>query len=68
MYKPCRETFKLAEKIVVCLYADDICILTGKEADLQKALNIMLYWCTRWNMIVNTVETQIIHFRPQSKE
>ncbi len=50
------------------LYADDICILTENEADLQKALNIMYDWCTRWNMTVNTDKTQIVHFRTQSKE
>ncbi len=53
---------------VVFLYADDICILTENEADLQKTLNIVHDWCTRWNMTVNTDKTQIVHFRTQSKE
>ncbi len=56
------------EWIVVLLYADDICILAENEADLQKALNIVHDRCTRWNMIVNTDKTQIVHFRTQSKE
>ncbi len=56
------------EWIVVLLYIDDICILTENEADLQKALNIVHDYCTRWNMTVNTDKTQIVHFRTQSKE
>ncbi len=56
------------EWIVVLLYADDICILTENEADLQKALNIVHDWCTRWNMTVNTDKIKIVHFRTQSKE
>ncbi len=56
------------EWIVVLLYADDICILTENEADLQKAPNIVHNWYTRWNMTVNTDKTQIVHFRTQSKE
>ncbi len=51
------------EWIVVLLYADDICILTENETDLQKALNIMRDWHTRWNMTVNTDKTQTVHFR-----
>ncbi len=54
--------------IVVLLYADDICILTENEADLQKALNIVHDWCTRCYMTVNTDKIQIAHFRTPSKE
>ena len=45
------------------IYADDMVIL-GKDAnDLQKSLDLLDVYCSRWGLQVNTDKTKIVVFR-----
>lgn len=54
----------------ILLYADDVVLIAENEFNLQKMLNIMGLWCSKWRLAINIVKTQIVHFRnkcePQS--
>ena len=47
----------------ILLYADDIVLMAENEAKLQKMLDIMVVWCSRWRLDINSEKTQIVHFR-----
>ena len=48
---------------ILMLFADDMVIL-GKDAnDLQKSLNLLDVYCSRWGFQVNTDKTKIVVFR-----
>ena len=49
----------------ILLYADDIVLLAETEINLQKMLNILSLWCSKWRLTINDDKTQIIHFRKQ---
>ena len=51
-------------QVSILLYADDIVLLAETEKDLQKLMNELYFWCTKWRMVVNKEKTNIIHFRP----
>ena len=42
--------------------------MAENEANLQKMLNIMYSWCSKWRLAINTEKTQIIHFRKKAVE
>ncbi len=52
--------------VSIMLYADDICLLSENEEDMQHMINELEKWCQKWDMKVNTDKTMIVHFRPQS--
>ena len=45
------------------LYADDIALLAPDKASLQKMLDCLHDWCSRWKMLVNATKSQVVHFR-----
>ena len=48
---------------ILMLFADDMVIL-GKDAnDLQKSLDLLDVYCSRWGLQVNTDKTKILVFR-----
>ena len=50
--------------ISILLYADDIVLISENEQNLQKMLNIVNNWITRWRMKVNLPDkTKIVQFR-----
>ena len=47
----------------ILLYADDIVLVAVNEINLQKMLNIMSLWCSKWQLVINSEKTQVLHFR-----
>ena len=47
----------------ILLYADDICLMTTNENDLQFLLNIVENWCQKWRLEVNLTKTNVMHIR-----
>jgi hypothetical protein len=57
---------KIDSGYVHCLlYADDIALLSESEDDLQSMLDILYKWCRNWRMKVNSLKSNIVHFRPK---
>ena len=53
--------------INILLYADDMVLMADSEQDLQKLLNILHEWCSKWRLSLNRDKTQIVHFRPSGR-
>ena len=53
------------DKICVLLYADDIVILGEKVEDVQKLLDIVHKWTSKWRLVINVDKTKVVHFRRQ---
>ena len=52
---------------VCCLaYADDIVLISDTENNLQCLLNSLDKWCKRWQLLINTDKSNVVHFRPKS--
>ena len=51
----------------IILYADDIVIMSDREAKLQAMLKCLNDWCKRWGLVINFEKCKIVHFRPCSK-
>ena len=49
--------------VSILLYADDIVVLAENEANLQKQLDCINRWCSKYQLIVNSRKSQIVHFR-----
>ena len=48
----------------ILLYnADDIILLSETEIGLQKTLGCLSQWCLRWQLVIDGVKTNVIHFR-----
>ncbi len=47
----------------ILLYADDIVLIADNEKDLQKMLDYVHSWCTKWQLGVNKNKTKVMHFR-----
>jgi hypothetical protein len=45
----------------VLLYADDGALVATSQADLQKMLDVLMEYCGKWRMFVNTVKTHCIY-------
>jgi hypothetical protein len=54
----CGDTF-----VHCLLYADDLVVISDDENDLQKMLDILHSWCSRWKMKINADKSKIVHFR-----
>ena len=50
-------------KLFLLLYADDIVIFGKTPEELQKSLDILEAYCSRWKLTVNTNKTKIVVFR-----
>lgn len=50
-------------KLFLILYADDIVIFAESSEELQKSLDLLLEYCNRWKLVVNTNKTKIMIFR-----
>ncbi len=53
--------------ISVLAFADDIVLLAENESDLQKLINIVHKWSTKWRFIINPEKSQIVHYRNAPK-
>ena len=49
-------------KLLVLLYADDTIVLSNTAAGLQKALEDLCNYCTKWKLQVNSSKTKVIIF------
>ena len=49
--------------IMLLLFADDVALLSYYVAGLQKQLNVLKLFCTKWGLEVNLEKTNIIVFR-----
>ena len=45
----------------ILLYADDICLMTTNENDLQFLLSVVENWCHKWRLEVNLTKTNVMH-------
>jgi hypothetical protein len=50
-------------KLFLLLYADDICLVSNTEEDLQNGLNILYNYCERWKLTVNTDKSKVMVFK-----
>ena len=55
-------------KICLSMYADDLVLLADTEKDLQKMLATLDDWCKKWDVLVNSDKSQVVHFRAMKKE
>ena len=54
--------------ISTLVYADDIILLAEKELDLQKLLDAVQTWSSKWGISINTQKSNVIHFRKKGKQ
>ena len=47
-------------------YADDIVLFATSPDDLQLLLDCVSSWCKRWQVVVNTSKTKLMHFHKKS--
>ena len=57
-----------SKMISTLVYADDIILLAEKELDLQKLLDVVQTWCSKWGISINTQKSNVIHFRKKDKQ
>ena len=55
-------------KLSCILYADDLIILSRSRFGLQKCLNELQNWCSKWLMEVNLKKTKIMIFQKGNKK
>ena len=55
-------------KVCILFYADDIVILGENEQELQRLLDVVHSWTSKWRLLINGDKTKIIHFRPKSMQ
>ena len=55
-------------KVSILLYPDDIIFLAESEEDLQLMLNCLNQWCARWQLVVNGLKSNVVHFRCASRK
>ncbi len=51
----------------VLAYADDIVLIAHNEPELQRLINIVKKWCTKWKLQVNLEKTKVVHYRNSRK-
>ena len=49
-------------KLFILLYADDTIVLSDSKTGLQKALDYLLLYCTKWKLTVNAAKTKVMVF------
>ena len=50
-------------RMLILLYADDAVILSDSRDKLQQGLSILIEYCTKWKITLNTDRTNIVVFR-----
>ncbi len=50
-------------KLCVLLYADDIVLLGESKEELQRLLDELWQWCSKWRLKINGEKSNVIHFR-----
>ncbi len=53
--------------VSVLAFADDIVLLAENAEDLQKLINIVHQWSSKWRFIINPEKSQIVHYRNAPK-
>ena len=51
-------------QLSILLYADDIALIAPDASSLQKMLDKLCEWCSKWRLTINSEKTKIIHFLP----
>lgn len=51
------------KRISIMLYADDVVLLTDNAKDLQRLLDTVSIWCSKWRLTLNPDKTKIVVFR-----
>ena len=54
------------DQLALLLYADDVVLIGPTEESLQRMLDKLYEWCSKWRLAINKDKTKIIHFRPVS--
>ena len=54
------------QMISLLMYADDIILISDSQEGLQKQLDTLNKWSTKWSLSVNVDKTKVIHFRKAS--
>ena len=49
--------------LTILAYADDLVILTDTEDKMQKLLDTLTLWCSRWRLSINNTKSGVVHFR-----
>ena len=57
-----KPAFLGAKAIPLLMYADDLILLSENDVSLQKALDALSQYCTKWQLRVNVMKTKIIIF------
>ena len=60
----CGVNFGDNDNLSILLYADDIVLLAETDDDLQRMLNCLYRWCSKWRLVVNESKTKVMHIRP----
>ena len=54
-------------QVSILLYADDICLIAENEPSLQRMVDTVYTWCSKWQLLVNLEKSKLIHFRRERK-
>ena len=54
------------EDLCILLYADDIILLSDSEEHLQLLLNHVDNWCKKWQLVINSDKSKMMHFRKKA--
>ena len=54
------------QMISLLMYADDIILISDSQEGLQKQLDTLNKWSTKWSLSINVDKTKVIHFRKAS--
>ena len=54
--------------VCVLAYADDIVLCAENELDLQRLVDILCQWCSKWRLSINTGKTKVMHFRKKTRD
>lgn len=50
-------------ELILLLYADDLCIFDDSVIGLQRQIDILYDFCTKWGLQVNMDKTEILVFQ-----
>ncbi len=56
------------QNISILLYADDIVVFAKSEEELQRILDCISNWCSKWRLRINEGKSNIVHFRNRRKQ
>ena len=68
-FDECCDTVKLMERNVSCLlYADDLVLISESAIGLQNSLNILSWYCDKWNLTGNLDKAKIMIFNKAGRK